>query len=183
LSQAFLRFLIESREFELASDQSAGSDEPDPDVASLLADLLGATLVDAQDELWAAWGALQRAGNPAAAQRRLTDPPAWPPASIEKYLRREGENAMSLIETLAAELAPDAVVRGWLLRSWLAASRPVDDALLSELAHAADGRLVHEPRFRAWLRAEWTASARQRYRRVARLAAAARSSNLRDERP
>jgi hypothetical protein len=46
----------------------------------------------------------------------------------------------------------------------------VDETLLAEMAHAADGRLIHEPRFRSWLRAEWTASARQRYRRVAKLA-------------
>ena len=36
----------------------------DPDSESLVADLLGATLVDAQDELWAAWDALERAGHP-----------------------------------------------------------------------------------------------------------------------
>ena len=34
------------------------------EVESLVADLLGATLVDAQDELWAAWSALERAGSP-----------------------------------------------------------------------------------------------------------------------
>ena len=41
---------------------------------------------------------------------------------------------------------------------------------LAELAGAADGRLAREPRFRAWLRGEWTAWTRQLYRRVARLA-------------
>jgi hypothetical protein len=172
----FLRFLIESRQFDVASNRGVINDAPDPGVASLVADLLGATLVDAQDELWAAWGALKRAGNPGPAHRWLTEPPAWPPASIEKYLRREGENAMSLIETLAAELAPDAVVRGWLIRSWLAPPRPVDEALLSELARAVEGRLSREQRFRSWLRAEWTAWARQRYRRVARLAATTQSN-------
>ncbi len=78
---------------------------------------------------------------------------------------------MSLIETLAGELSPRPAVRGWLIRSWLSPRRAVDEALLAEMARAADGGLVHEPRFRSWLRAEWTASARQRYRRVARQAA------------
>jgi hypothetical protein len=136
---------------------------------ALVGDLLGATLVDAQDELWTAWRELDRAGNPESARKWLSEPPPWPPASIEKYLRREGENSMALIETLASELAPTAAIRAWLVRSWLSPSRPVDDSLLSELARAADGRLCAEPRLRAWLRAEWTASARQRYRRVSRM--------------
>jgi len=75
---------------------------------------------------------------------------------------------MSLIQTLAAELAPEPAARAWLLRSWLAPPRTVDDKLLGELAHAEQGLLGHEPRFRAWLREEWTAWSRQRYRRVAR---------------
>ena len=145
----------------------------EPDFDALLAELLGATLVDAQDELWAAWEALERAGSPGPALKWLTEPPPWPPASIEKYLKREGEHAMSLIETLVGELSPRPGVRAWLIRSWLAPPRAVDDDLLVEIARAADGALVHEPRFRAWLRAEWTAWARQRYRRVAKLAATA----------
>jgi hypothetical protein len=40
--------------------------------------------------------------------------------------------------------------------------------MLDELATAASGKLTSEPRFREWLRAEWTAWARQRYRRVVR---------------
>jgi hypothetical protein len=140
-------------------------------VDALVADLLGATLVDAQDELWMAWIALERAGFAESALKRLTEPPPWPPASIEKYLKREGESSMSLIETLAAELAPTPSVRAWLVRSWLSPPRSVDESLLTELAQAAEGRLCAEPRLRAWLRAEWTASARQRYRRITRLAA------------
>jgi hypothetical protein len=144
----------------------------EPDMDSFAADLLGATLVDAQDELWAAWNAIERAGNPERALTWLTEPPPWPPASVAKYLGREGESAMSMVETLAAELAPDASSRAWLVRSWLQPGRRVDEQLIHELAHADSGRLGREPRFRAWLEEEWTAWARQRYRRVARVAAA-----------
>jgi hypothetical protein len=42
--------------------------------------------------------------------------------------------------------------------------------LMAEMAAAVDGRLAREPRFRAWLRSEWTAWHRQLYRRVARVA-------------
>jgi hypothetical protein len=145
----------------------------EPVVESLIADLLGATLVDARDELEAGWEALERAGEPAQAVQWMTEPPSWPPVSIARYLSREGQTAMSLVDTLAQELAPDAGARAWLVRSWISPSRPVDDTLLAEIAHAAEGRLGREPRFRAWLSAEWTASARQRYRRVARMAAGA----------
>jgi hypothetical protein len=169
-AREFLRFLIETRQADLASSTGVTDHAADPDTEPLVADLLGATLVDAQDELWTAWDALERAGAPEPARTRLTEPPAWPPASVEKYLKREGENAMSLIETLAGELSPRPAVRSWLIRSWLSPPRLVDAALLAEMAHAAEGRLIHEPRFRSWLRAEWTASARQRYRRVAKLA-------------
>ena len=141
-----------------------------PGEGGLFADLLGSTLVDAQDELWVAWQALERAGFTGAARRWLTEPPPWPPASIKRYLERDSETSMAMIETLAAELAPEPAVRAWLIRSWLRPARPVDGRLLAELAGAADGRLEREPRLRAWLVAEWTASARQRYRRVARLA-------------
>jgi hypothetical protein len=165
-ARAFLRYL---------SDVNLGTqlaptwpESADPDSDSLLADLLGATLVDAHDELVAAWSVLDRAGHPERAERWMTEPLPWPPASVGEILKRD-TNAMPLLETLAAQLAPDADVRAWLLRSWLSPPRSVDAALLDELAGAAGGRLVREPRFRAWLRAEWTASARQRYRRVARL--------------
>jgi hypothetical protein len=170
-AREFVRFLIETREMEAAPTERGDGLARDRDVESLVGDLLGATLVDAQDELWAAWSALEEAGSPDPAHKWLIEPPSWPPASIEKYLKRKGERAMSLIETLAAELSPRPDVRGWLIRSWLKSPRVVDQNLLIEMAHAADGALVHEPRFRSWLRAEWTASARQRYRRVAKLAA------------
>ncbi len=170
IAREFLRFLIETGQADLALNPGVTNNSADPDADSVVADLLGATLVDAQDELWAAWDAVERAGSPELARKRLTEPPTWPPASVEKYLKREGENAMALIETLAGELSPRPAVRGWLIRSWLSPPRLVDEALLAEMAHAAQGQLIHEPRFRSWLRAEWTASARQRYRRVAKLA-------------
>ncbi len=136
----------------------------------MIADLLGSTLVDAQDELWAASSALDGLADSEKAIEWLSEPPPWPPASVAKYLGREGERAMALIETLAALVAPEPPERAWLLRSWLAPARPVDSTLLSELTEAAGGRLCREARFRAWLREEWTAWARQRYRRVARWA-------------
>jgi hypothetical protein len=146
---------------------------PDPapsDDHALLADLLGATLVDAQDELWTAWPALEKAGSPPHPLHWMTEPPPWPPASIAKIQSRQGEEAMAMVETLAGQLATDPAVRAWLVRSWLSPSRPIDLRLLEELTRAADGRLIREPRFRELLRAEWTAWARQRYRRVARVA-------------
>jgi hypothetical protein len=134
----------------------------------LLAELLGATLVDAQNELVAAWAKLTAAGHPERAERWMSEAPPWPPASVDKLLKK-GEEGAVLLETLTAQIAPEADVRNWLLRSWLSPARRVDDRLLRELGAALGGRLVHEPRFRNWLRSEWTAWARQRYRRVARL--------------
>jgi hypothetical protein len=174
-AKEFIRFLIESQGFE-PEPRAAVDDQPDTDTASLTAELLGATLVDAQDELWAAWSAVERAGRAERAREWLTEPPYWPPASIEKYLEGDGENGMALVETLAGELAPQPAARSALLRSWLAPRRFVDAKMLAELARADEGRLARDSRFRAWLRAEWTASARQRYRRVARLSALPPSS-------
>lgn len=163
LAQMFFQFLNETNQ---AESPRANSTE-DFEVDSLLADLLGATLVDAQEELWTAWANLNRSKQPARAVMWLTQAPPWPPASIEKL---EGENSEALVQTLIEQLAPDADLRAWLSRSWLGPKRLVDGSLLNEIAHAADGRLAAEPRFRSWLRAEWTAWARQRYRRVTRTA-------------
>jgi len=169
LARGFLRFLAETQGSVGARRPAETAAGADPDFESMVGDLLGATLVDAQDELSSAWRSLGRAGYPERLLQELTQPPPWPPASVAKYLHRDGERAMSLIETLAAELAPEPPARAWLLRSWLSPPRIVDDKLLNELAGAEHGRLAHEPRFRAWLREEWTAWARQRYRRVARV--------------
>ena len=166
LARQFLEFLAGRGQAEPPTPVSGA----DLDASDLLADLLGATLVDAQDELWAAWAKLGRSARPGRAEMWMTRPPPWPPASVEKLLDRDKPSP--LLETLVGELAPDPEVRAWLVRSWLGPPRLIDRALLTELAEAADGRLVLEPRFRAWLRGEWTAWARQRYRRVARLAVA-----------
>ena len=141
---------------------SPGGPRADP----LLADLLGATLVDAQDELRAAWSALVRAGRPAAWEERMTAAPPWPPASVAAL--RGGPDAALWVETLAEQVAPLAEARDWLLTSWERPPRPIDGRFLDDLAGAAGGRLAQEPRFRAWLRGEWTAWARQRYRWVVR---------------
>ena len=176
LAQEFVRFLAGRGQAESPTPRDTGGTDPaqNPEAASLLADLLGATLVDAQDELWAAWAKLEATGHPGEAERWLTEPPPWPPASIDKLLEA-GRGRVGAARDLTAQIAPEADVRNWLLRSWLAPPRHVDGRLLAELAGALDGRLAREPRFRAWLRGEWTAWARQRYRRVARLAGEGRA--------
>ncbi|WP_435007685.1 hypothetical protein P12x_004950 [Tundrisphaera lichenicola] len=144
----------------------------DPEIQSLaeglLADLLGAALVDAREELRDAEAALRRFGHPARAESALGRRPPWPPASVAKL--QASPQGGPLLETLAEQIAPDPEVRAWLEESWSRPSRPIDGALLVELAGASEGRLAREPRFRAWLRGEWTAWTRQLYRRVARVA-------------
>jgi hypothetical protein len=162
-ARAFLRFL----------DERVGTGPPssagDPMADALLADLLGATLVDAQDELRTAWAALVRAGRPARWEESLTLAPPWPPASVARLLG--AAETAPWTDTLAEQVAPNVEGRGWLVISWERPQRPIDGPFLAELARAAGGRLAREPRFRAWLRAEWTAWARQRYRGIAREAA------------
>jgi hypothetical protein len=92
---------------------------------------------------------------------------------VEKLQQREGDKGLRMIEDLAAQLAPDPELSFALVQSWLRPRRLINDSLLTELARTSAGRLVQEPRFRAWLRAEWVAWARQRYRRVARMVALA----------
>jgi hypothetical protein len=173
LARTFLRFLAETREVRPGADTIGR----DADASGLMADLLGSTLVDAQDELVSAWTTLDRQGTnaPSSARAWLTESPPWPPASVERLQKRGGEDALTMVEDLAGQIAPDPAVRLALLQSWLRPRRLIDDALIAELSSAAAGRLVREPRFRSWLRAEWTAWASQRYRRVARLASAAGS--------
>jgi hypothetical protein len=131
----------------------------------LLPELLGAVLVDAQPELIEAIESVNAAGVSARAEKWLVPPP-WPPASITKLKRSDPSGA--LVESLAEQMVPDFKSRVWLLESWKRAPRPIDGDLLRELASAADGRLIAEPRFRAWLAVEWRTWARQCYRRVSR---------------
>jgi hypothetical protein len=162
-----LRLLIESggaKPFNRPVEAASSSD-------GLLADLLRATLIDSRDELRGAWEASAEPGEPGRSRHWMCEPPPWPPASVSKIQSRSGDQAMGMVETLAGQLAPDPVLRSWLIRSWLKPPRLIDGTVLDEIAHAEDGRLIREPRLRSWLRAEWTAWARQRYRRVARQAA------------
>jgi hypothetical protein len=138
---------------------------------TLLAELLGATLVDAHEELTAALAALRKR-DPAAMsslEAWLLEAPPWPPASIQELRRSDPDGA--LLDALAEQVAPGLEARYWLLQSWEQPGRPLDGAVLGEIARAADGRLARDERFRAWLRADWVAWSRQRYRRVARRAA------------
>ncbi|HWE39880.1 MAG TPA: substrate-binding domain-containing protein [Isosphaeraceae bacterium] len=150
-----------------------GRGEGLPQDNPLLADLLGATLVDEQDELRPAWESVIKTGRPGAWEARLTVAPPWPPASVTQLIRRHaaaGEDPGPWVETLANQVAADPFARVWLLTTWGRDPRPIDGRFLDELLQAADGRLAADSTFRAWLRAEWTAWAGQRYRWVARRA-------------
>jgi hypothetical protein len=137
----------------------------DPALGWLVADLLGSTLVDAHEALAAAWSAVVEADRPAVWEERLTALPPWPPGSVLKL--RDRSDGEALIDILAEQVAPDAEARAWLLASWETPG-DLDGDRLRALARAADGRLASEPRLRSWLRGEWTAWARQRYRWIAR---------------
>ena len=99
----------------------------EPVADGLLADLLGATLVDAQDELWAAADALDRAGHP----RRLSRA-SWtsPRPGRRLRVRSSASHAESdeLLEALSREITPDHDARAWLLRSWDGPEGPIDGA-------------------------------------------------------
>jgi hypothetical protein len=160
-SGAFLRFLA-SRPGRTAPVPPAGSWRAE----DLRDDMLGAVMVEAQDELWVARAALERAGWPKNRVEDLLKPPPWPPASIEKMKTKESAN--ELLDTLAEQIAPDPYDRGWLIELWDREPGRVDGAFLEELATANGGRLGSNPRLRAWLREEWIAWARQNARRVTR---------------
>lgn len=134
IAEAFLAFLRDRGPRPEARPESPGTRE-------LLADLLGSILVDAREGL---------------ASGPLGSPP-WPPASVRAL--RDREDGDGLVGLLAEQLVPDADARDWLLRSWDEVGQ-VDGDRLAGLAGAVDGRLLREPRFRAWLRGEWTAWAR-----------------------
>jgi hypothetical protein len=165
-ARAFLAFLAERGQAGPIPPEVPPYDPVGLVADDLLADLLGATLVDSQDELWAAMDVVELAGRPPAFERYLDDAPPWPPTSVVKL--KDSPDPLALLETLAREITPDRDARFWLLESWDGPEHAIDGAWLREAASAAGGRLASEPRFRAWLRGEWTAWARQHYRRIAR---------------
>jgi hypothetical protein len=161
LASRFMQFLEEQRRAEVPTQDERDESEGD----LLLAELLGAAVVDAREEIGPALEALKRTNRPELAERWLVPPP-WPPASVQKLRKTDPSGA--LMEALAEQVAPDLDIRFWLLESWQGPNRPLDGKVLRALAGAVDGKLVAEPRFRAWVRAEWTAWARQCYRRIVR---------------
>jgi hypothetical protein len=163
-ARSFVAFLGDRGQAQTVTKDESPASATMPD--ALLGDLLGATLVDAQDELWTASDSLDRADRPAELVAFLNDPPPWPPTSVAKL--RERADPLPLLETLAREISDDPDARFWLLATWDRSARKIDAAWLREAAGAAEGRLIAEPRFRTWLRGEWTAWARQHYRRIAR---------------
>jgi hypothetical protein len=161
LGKLFLQFLSETGRATAPSSEEAGP----PGAEDLLRDLLGAAFVDAHDELPRALSALDQSKRTDLAEKWLTAPP-WPPTSVRKLYRQDPSGALA--EELAAQIAPGLDIRIWLLESWNQPERPIDGQLLATLARAVDGKLVAEPRFRAWLRGEWASWARQNYRRIVR---------------
>jgi hypothetical protein len=136
----------------------------------LLVDLMKCVIIDARVELSMAAQAL--AGSvgefSTRAERAFVEPPPWPPASIVEL--RKKPQGPGLIDSLLTQLTPDVSARRWLGVSWDRPPAPLDSASVRALASAEGGALLTAPRIRAWLRAEWAAWARQRFRRVARLA-------------
>ncbi|WP_342006443.1 hypothetical protein, partial [Citrobacter sedlakii] len=131
---------------------------------AMLADLLGAALVDAREELIDAVDALDRAGYPQPFDAYLDAAPPWPPTSVDRL--RQRPDSGPLLDALAREVAGgDAGEAVRLVDSWARPPRPIDGEWLRAWGGS---RIASEPRFRAWLRGEWTAWARQHYRRIAR---------------
>ena len=141
---------------------------------ALLVDLLGAALIDARNERRDARMALEAFGHPAIAEDAVGQLPPWPPASLARL--RDQPARVALADALVEQVAPDPHARFWLIESWHQPHRRVDLDLLHQISTAEGGRLAREPRFRAWLRGEWTAWTQQLYRRVARLAGGYRPS-------
>lgn len=138
----------------------------DPLVSELTAELVGATLIDAHDDLRSSWRRLEAAGRIEATAARLLQPPPWPPTSV--LLLNEDPARADDLDALATELAPSLEARAWLRTSWDVARRPIDGAFLAELASVDGGGLARSAGFRAWLRGEWAAWAGQWYRWVGR---------------
>lgn len=140
--------------------------------AGLALDLVGATLVDSHEELSRAVAAVSSRSSLEAARLKdsLHEAPPWPPASVTALKSIDADG--SLLDSLAEQVAPGLEARYWLLQSWERPARPLDAETFANINAAAGGRLAKDERFRAWLRADWVAWARQRYRWVARQAAA-----------
>ena len=135
---------------------------PTGGLSILEAELIGATAVDAGPELRRAWAARRDRGDPAVEAALIAEPPPWPPASILGL--RDGDEGEALLETLAGALVHDEEARAWLLTSWRSPTRPIDRPGAPRgwrRPGAVD--LLREPLFLAWLRAEWTAWARQHF--------------------
>lgn len=148
----------------IALDRAATSDPGEGDAIILAADLLGALLTDAGEELRERWRKLSREVGEEEAARRLAGLPTWPPESVKALALAHPDDAESWLGTLAESLTSDAGTATWLVAQWMGPSRIADAEVLSEIAGARDGRLMREPRFRSWLRGEWAAWAQMRYR-------------------
>ncbi len=175
-----VRNKIGSREFlKMLEERGASIERLDRTILSktclfngLLNDLWGSTLIDAGDELRRAWRDLHAAGRPERVERFLVEPPPWPPASMIELARKEGVKPADsrLVSMLIDQLTDDADRRAWLSENRERPQRPIDRVVLEEIVAVDGGGLATEPRFRGWLRGEWTAWAEQRYRRTARTA-------------
>lgn len=156
----------EARRFvEAVGDGTSGGFDPaEGRTALIAADLLGALLTDAGDELREAWPRLARELGEEEAAKRLGGLPTWPPESVRAVARAHPDDAESWLGTLAESMTDDDPAATWLISQWMGNPRPVDLAVVREIAGAVGGRLVAEPRFRSWLRGEWAAWARMRYR-------------------
>ncbi len=73
-----------------------------------------------------------------------------------------------MLDALSREMSGDRDARFWLVESWEKQPEPIDAEWFAGMAKAAGGELARSPRFRSWLRGEWTAWARQQFRRIAR---------------
>ena len=137
---------------------------------TLLSELMHATLAAAQPELQQAWETLRagRTGEIERAWHWVGQPPPWPPASVELLKTRPRSDR--LLAELAGQVCTTSASRDTLRAEFEGEAGLLDGDVLLRLAESDSGRLATEPRFRTWIRAEWLAWARQRYRRTARLA-------------
>ena len=100
----------------------------------------------------------------------LEQRPPWPPESIAALRSVDGGEA--LLGTLAGAITADPEARDWLRSQWDRPRRPIDRALIEQMAAIGGGLLVDDPRFMALLRSDWTDWARLRAARGPRPAPA-----------